>query len=201
MDITGKFNFEPGSRLGRTDWRCEGWGKQCRPYPEYRSKKGNLVVQYGNPNFGPDRDRYARDPLLTFRTPQDFRVTHGIGELREIDLTLKWTLKTLEDSVKALFVQMGPELSEDGLPLRYIGFVQCDGEAVLRECLTTGDSGEMLFSKPNVEKKLIPEGLHYIIRAPIPMYKYPREFGTSDSTTERQQAKNHYMPCSTSAYG
>jgi len=112
---------------------------------------------------------YAK-PRLHTALSTIFRVTQGYAVMREAATTLDATIKALQCPMKASFVALPGRSSPEGRPMRHLCLAQCDNEAVIRDPLSVGESGELLFYPPMENK--VPVGWKYTIRPPIPKNEY-----------------------------
>ena len=128
-------------------------------------------MQWNNEHFGPERDTVPRNVTATFRDIAQFRVIQGYAIMRDAAYTMEATKRALDSPMTAAFVAMPGKSSAGGRPLRYIAFVQCDNEDVIRDELTVGETGELLFDPP--KENAVPIGWKYTIRPPVAMYSYP----------------------------
>ena len=63
----------------------------------------------------------------------------------------------------------GPRI-EDGQPIRYLAFVECDKDNMMRDVYLVGESGTICFEQP--QRDVQPSGWQYTIKPPIPRYAY-----------------------------
>lgn len=95
----------------------------------------------------------------------------GYAVMRDAAYTMEATKRALQCPMTASFVAMPGKTSPGGRPIRYLAFVQCDNEDIIRNASTVGESGELLFDAP--KENAVPLDWKYTIRPPIALYTYP----------------------------
>ena len=128
-------------------------------------------MQWGNEQYGSDKDTYERAFRKTFRTAEHHKLTHGYGVIRDSNAQLKSVLKSIENSMSASFVVMPGPKDENNLSIYYLAFVQCDSEELIRDVFLVGESGTFCFEQP--EANFEPSGWDYVIKPPINQYDCP----------------------------
>ena len=63
----------------------------------------------------------------------------------------------------------GPRI-EGGQPIRYLAFVECNKDNMMRDVYLVGESGTICFEQPQRDDQL--SGWQYTIKPPIPRYAY-----------------------------
>ena len=145
--------------------------QRCPAFWEYMSKAGKYVLQWGLEGFGPERDQYARNRTLAFRDFDQYKLTHGYGVMREAIHTFRYIEQALQSPLTACFVELQGQLTPEGLCAKYIAFVQCDDEELIRNVLTVGDTGRLIFEE--MKNGIVQPGWKYTVKPPIPRYTYP----------------------------
>jgi len=93
----------------------------------------------------PERDTVLRTATATFCDIDQFHGIQRYAVMRDAAYTMEATKRALRCLMTAAFVAMSGKISAEGRPIRYFAFAQCDSEAVIRDTLTIGGSGEFLF--------------------------------------------------------
>ena len=128
-------------------------------------------LQWGNNQFGSSKDTYERGFKKTFRKIDYHRLTHGYGVIRDSSVQLRRVLNSVDTPMMASFVILPGPSTENGQPIYYLAFVQCDSEDLVRDVYLVGESGTFCFQQP--PRNLQPSGWQYTIKPPVPKYEYP----------------------------
>ena len=128
-------------------------------------------LQWGNEQFGPEKDTYERPYRKTFRKPEYHKLSHGYGVMRDSTVQLQSTQNSINNPMSAAFVAIPGPRTETGQPIHYLAFVQCDREDLVRDIYLVGESGTFCFEQP--EQGFQPTGWQYVIKPPIGNYEYP----------------------------
>ena len=101
----------------------------------------------GNNQFSSKNNTYERDLKKTFRKADHHRLTHGYGAMRGSSVQLRSVSNSVDASITAFFVTMPGLKAENGQPICYLAFVQCDSEELIRDVYLVGESGTFCFQQ------------------------------------------------------
>ena len=91
--------------------------------------------------------------------------------MRDSGIQLRSVLNSIDAPMMASFVVLPGPSTENGEPIYYLAFVQCDSEELIRDIYLVGESGTFCFEEP--PKNTQPSGWHYVIKPPIGNYECP----------------------------
>ncbi|KAL8729456.1 MAG: hypothetical protein Q9166_004704 [cf. Caloplaca sp. 2 TL-2023] len=150
---------------------------QARKFPEYMGQRtGNYVLQWGNEKFNePGIDKLVRPPVDTFNDIQHWRITHGYGVMREAQWQILHTMQTLDNDMTAYFVEWLKQIPDatDSLCRKYLTFLKCDNEELIKLAYNVGTKGVLCFEKSDPEAANRPVGWQYRIWPSLPDFEYP----------------------------
>ena len=91
--------------------------------------------------------------------------------MRDAGHELRSVLKALDYPMSASFVVLpGSRKTDDGQPVDYLAFVQCENEELIRDIYPVSSTGVFVFEKPEQETQ--PSGWKYTIKSPLPLFEY-----------------------------
>ena len=91
--------------------------------------------------------------------------------MRDSGVQLRAVLNSIDVPMMASFVTLPGPSTENGEPIYYLAFVQCDSDELIRDVYLVGESGVFCFEQP--QRNVQPSGWHYVIKSPIGNYQYP----------------------------
>ncbi|KAL9639860.1 MAG: hypothetical protein Q9204_000926 [Flavoplaca sp. TL-2023a] len=154
--------------------------KTCK-FREYMSREGNPTLIWAHDKFGNiSIDTYARQARDTFDSMVDWQLTHGYGADREGQYQIRNLLETADNAMAATFAEwpydtttpVTPASTDNDLCKRYLAFLQCDQEELIKLAYNQGTKGVLCFDKPDPKAPSRPVGWQYQIIPALPDAEY-----------------------------
>ncbi|KAL9042205.1 MAG: hypothetical protein Q9180_000765 [Flavoplaca navasiana] len=167
-------------------------------FRQYMTKAGTYQLAWGAEKFSrPGMETYVRPVRDTFIDIQHWRLTQGYGAMRENEYQLLNIMKTLQQSMTASFVVFPEEANNAGAEVvlreKYIAFLTCNSEELVKAVYGQGTRGTLCFDKPDPDATTQPQGWSYHILPAIPNFEYN---GNLVFLITRPEGDTRKLPCS-----